>query len=94
LRVGVLLSTPSKPVADRSLQDRGLHPQLGRRTLLESGAAGLLPGLAAESGGLAELIGYLEPHLGHTRYRQRLAEGLSIGSGLVGGRARRPSVSG
>ena len=52
-----------------------------RRTLLESGAAGLL----AEPGDVSELIGYLEPHGDHTPYRQRLAEGRSIGSGMVEG---------
>lgn len=56
-----------------------------RRTLLESGAAGLLAELRAESGDVSELVGYLEPHTGHTPYRQRLAEGRSIGSGMVEG---------
>ena len=56
-----------------------------RRTLLESGAAGLLADLAAEPGDVSELISYLEPHLGHTAYRERLAEGRSIGSGMVEG---------
>jgi hypothetical protein len=56
-----------------------------RRTLLESGAAGLLAGLAAEPGDVSGLVGYLEPHRDHTPYRRRLAEGRSIGSGLVEG---------
>jgi hypothetical protein len=56
-----------------------------RRTLLESGAPGLLEALTPGTGAVAELVGYLEPHRGHTRYRQRLAEGRSIGSGLVEG---------
>ena len=56
-----------------------------RRTLLGSGAAGVLAALAAESMGSAELVGYLGPHADHTPYRQRLAEGRSIGSGMVEG---------
>jgi hypothetical protein len=56
-----------------------------RRTLLESGATGLLQTLAAESGEVSELVGYLEPHRDHTPYRERLAEGRSIGSGMVEG---------
>jgi hypothetical protein len=56
-----------------------------RRGLLESGAPALLAELEAEVGDLAELIGYLEPHRGHTPYRERLAEGRSIGSGMVEG---------
>jgi len=56
-----------------------------RRTLLGSGAAGLLAGLAAETGAVSELVGFLAPHVGHTPYRARLAEGRSIGSGMVEG---------
>ena len=53
-----------------------------RRTLLDSGATGLL----AELAGIAPTLGtYLEPHRDHTPYRQRLAEGRSIGSGMVEG---------
>jgi hypothetical protein len=56
-----------------------------RRTLLESGAEGVLEGLGSEAGDVSGLIGYLEPHRGRTAYRRRLAEGRSIGSGLVEG---------
>lgn len=56
-----------------------------RRTLLESGASGVLAALADEPGDHSELAGYLGPHVGHTPYRQRLAEGRSIGSGMVEG---------
>jgi hypothetical protein len=56
-----------------------------RRTLLESGAAGLLSELAADAGAASELATYLGPHVDHTPYRQRLAEGRSIGSGMVEG---------
>jgi hypothetical protein len=56
-----------------------------RRILLESGASGLLAALAAESGNVSELVGYLGPHRDHTPYRQRLAEGRTIGSGMVEG---------
>jgi hypothetical protein len=56
-----------------------------RGTLLESGAAGLLAALAAEPGDVSGLVGYFEPHREHTPYRQRLAEGRSIGSGMVEG---------
>jgi hypothetical protein len=56
-----------------------------RRSLLESGAAGLLAELAGEAGDVSELVGYLTPHLDHTAYRRRLAEGRSIGSGMVEG---------
>ena len=56
-----------------------------RRTLLESGSSGLLAEWAAEAGDVSELVGYLTPHADHTAYRQRLAEGRSIGSGLVEG---------
>lgn len=57
----------------------------GRRTLLESGASGLLAELASQPGDVSNLIGYLGPHVGHTSYRERLAEGRSIGSGMVEG---------
>jgi hypothetical protein len=56
-----------------------------RRTLLESGPAGLLAALATEAADVSELVGYLGPHVDHTPYRQRLAEGRSIGSGMVEG---------
>jgi hypothetical protein len=56
-----------------------------RRTLLESGSAGLLMELASEPGEVSELVGYLGPHAEHTPYRARLAEGRSIGSGMVEG---------
>jgi hypothetical protein len=56
-----------------------------RRTLLGSGASGLLAELTSEPGDVAELIGYLGPHVGHTPYRRRLAEGRSLGSGMVEG---------
>jgi hypothetical protein len=56
-----------------------------RRTLLESGASGLLAELAAEPGDVSGLVGYLTPHGDHTAYRERLAEGRSIGSGMVEG---------
>jgi len=59
--------------------------RLRRRRLLESGASGLLAELATESGDVSELVGYLGPHTDHTPYRQRLAEGRSIGSGMVEG---------
>jgi hypothetical protein len=41
--------------------------------------------LAAESVEMPELVTYLEPHGEDTPYRQRLAEGRSIGGGLVEG---------
>ena len=55
----------------------------GRETLLRSGASGLL----ASMGGVewSEWRGYFEPHGEHTGYAARLAEGRSIGSGLVEG---------
>jgi hypothetical protein len=56
-----------------------------RRTLLDSGAAGVLAELGMESGDVSDLVGYLGTHLFHTPYRQRLAEGRSIGSGMVEG---------
>ena len=59
--------------------------QRRRRTLLGSGSAGLLEALASEPGDVSELIGYLGPHGDHTPYRERLAEGRSIGSGMVEG---------
>ena len=36
-------------------------------------------------GDVSELVGYLGPHADHTAYRRRLAEGRSIGSGMVEG---------
>ena len=59
--------------------------QAHRRILLEAGASGVLTSLAAEIGDTADLAGYLEPHRDHTPYRQRLAEGRAIGSGMVEG---------
>jgi hypothetical protein len=56
-----------------------------RRTLLESGSSGLLKELASEPGDVSELVGYLDPHAEHTPDRRRLAEGRSIGSGMVEG---------
>jgi hypothetical protein len=56
-----------------------------RRTLLWSGAPGLLAELATETGDVTALVGYMEPHGDHTPYRSRLAEGRSIGSGMVEG---------
>jgi hypothetical protein len=56
-----------------------------RRTLLEAGAAALAAALEAEGEATAELAAYLAPHAGHTAYKPRLAEGRSIGSGLVEG---------
>ena len=54
-----------------------------RASLLERGAAGLLGELAgAEWSGLR---GYFAPHVDHTGYGARLAEGRVIGSGLVEG---------
>lgn len=56
-----------------------------RRTLLRSGASALLTELTAESRGTEGLVAYLWPHVDHTPYRRRLAEGRSIGSGMVEG---------
>ena len=56
-----------------------------RRTLLRSGASALLTELTAEPEGTEALVGYLRPRVAHTPYRQRLAEGRSIGSGMVEG---------
>ncbi len=56
-----------------------------RRVLLESGSSGLLAELASAPGDVSELVGYLDPHADHTPYRGRLAEGRSIGSGMVEG---------
>ena len=47
------------------------------------GAAGLLAELAGEP--WPALRGYFEPHAAHTGYAARLAQGQSIGSGLVEG---------
>ena len=54
-----------------------------RGTLLRSGAAGLLAELPGSR--WAALRAYFEPHADHTGYAARLAEGRSIGSGLVEG---------
>ena len=56
-----------------------------RRTLLESGSAGLLAELEGAGEAAAGLVAYLAPHADHTDYRRRLAEGRPIGSGLVEG---------
>jgi hypothetical protein len=54
-----------------------------RATLLRGGASALLAELTGDR--WAELRAYFEPHTGHTGYAARLAEGRSIGSGLVEG---------
>jgi hypothetical protein len=54
-----------------------------RGTLLRGGASALLAELGA--GRWAELRAYFAPHVDHTAYAARLAEGRSIGSGLVEG---------
>jgi hypothetical protein len=56
-----------------------------RRTLLGSGAAGLLAEFSEPGAAAAALAEYLGPHAEHTPYRERLAEGRSIGSGMVEG---------
>lgn len=56
-----------------------------RRTLLRSGMSALLTELTAGPKGTEGLVAYLWPHIGRTPYRQRLAEGRSIGSGMVEG---------
>jgi hypothetical protein len=56
-----------------------------RRTLLESGVEGLLAVLAADAEEDPALTTFLSPHADHTHYHQRLAEGRSIGSGMVEG---------
>ncbi len=56
----------------------------GRRaTLLRSGASGVLAEMAGAE--WSDGRGYFEPHVGHTDYAARLAEGRAIGSGLVEG---------
>ena len=54
-----------------------------RGTLLRSGASGLLAALGGSE--WSAWRGYFEPHVEHTGYAARLAEGRSIGSGLVEG---------
>lgn len=54
-----------------------------RATLLRGGARALLAELSGER--WAGLRQYFAPHVGHTAYAERLAEGRSIGSGLVEG---------
>ena len=56
-----------------------------KRSLLEAGADGVLAGLRGGPTAARELAAYLEPHRGHTGYRERLGEGRSIGSGMVEG---------
>lgn len=69
----------------------------GRKALLHGGWPELEMQLAAarqthvrpsEQGSLADLRGYFVPHQDHLNYRQRLAEGRSIGSGIVEGAAK------
>jgi hypothetical protein len=76
--------------AARALHGEGTAAARGwaearERALLESGADGLLGALDGGEAAAAELVAYLEPHRAHTPYRQRLAEGRSIGSGMVEG---------
>ena len=54
-----------------------------RGALLRSGASGVLAEMAGAE--WSDGRGYFEPHIGHTNYAGRLAEGRSIGSGLVEG---------
>jgi hypothetical protein len=54
-----------------------------RATLLRGGVGALAAEL--EGGRWSEVRAYFEPHAGHTDYAGRLAEGRSIGSGLVEG---------
>lgn len=65
-----------------------------RRTLLKSGADGVCAQLRLQlrttrskrrRTALNELIAYLTPHAERTDYRRRLAQGRSIGSGLIEG---------
>jgi len=65
-----------------------------RRELLEGGAPRLLESLGRQSAGgvlaagresLRQLQAYFEPHQHHTGYRERLAAGRSIGSGMIEG---------
>ena len=56
-----------------------------KRTLLESGATGLIAELEGGPDDASVLIKYLGPHQAHTDYRARLREGRSIGSGMVEG---------
>jgi hypothetical protein len=68
--------------------------EAGRTALLEGGWSGVCGWLAAELARsdtddrrkvLDDLIGYLAKHTNRLEYRQRLAEGRSIGSGLIEG---------
>jgi hypothetical protein len=63
-----------------------------RQTLLEGGVTALREELLADQAasttaagrsGVQELLDYLEPHEGHSGYRERLARGQSIGSGMI-----------
>jgi len=65
-----------------------------RQCLLQGGAAALLDELAGERrqtrsqrkrASLLALADYVAPHVDHTPYRERLARGQTIGSGLVEG---------
>jgi hypothetical protein len=66
------------PAAEAWFQER-------RRTLLRLGMSALMTELTAEPRGTEELTAYLWPHVDRTPYRLRLAEGRSIGSGMVEG---------
>lgn len=75
-------------VAGRAVLGDGTEPcrawvERSRGTLLRSGASGLL----ADMGGAewSDWRGYFEGHLDHTGYAGRLADGRSIGSGMVEG---------
>jgi len=68
--------------ASKACRDWGEQMRL---KLLESGAEGLLDDLSNGPGDVSGLMGYLEPHRAHTAYRERLAQGRSIGSGMVEG---------
>jgi hypothetical protein len=66
----------------------------GRDALLNHGWSGISQLIAAtrpiavrapQRAALDELSGYLKPHAGRLNYRQRLAEGRPIGSGLIEG---------
>jgi hypothetical protein len=74
--------------------ERSAWVEARRQTLLEGGSAALRGELqaeqdrsptAAQRSSVQELLDYLEPHEGHTGYRERLARGQSIGSGMIEG---------
>ena len=64
-----------------------------RRTLLESGAAGLLEELAARGEEAPALAEYLGPHAGHTPYRGGWPRAGRSAAGWSRGRARRRSAA-